>query len=139
MAHIIDIWYQKIEISELNGVVFLDLQKAFDMVDHKVLLHKLKLYQCCESTLSWFKSYLCDRTQRVCIQGYLLESKKMVCGVPQESILGPLLFTVFINDLPLAMEHSLVSMYADDSTISTNGKTIPLIAGATELYFEWEG
>ena len=97
------------------------------MVDHKVLLHKLKLYQCCESTLSWFKSYLCDRTQRVCIQGYLLESKKMVCGVPQESILGPLLFTVFINDLPLAMEHLLVSMYADDSTISINGKTIPLI------------
>ena len=71
--------------------------------------------------------YLCDRTQRVCTQGHLSESKKIVCGVPQGSILGPLLFIVFINDLPLAMEYSLVSMYADDSTITTVVKTIPLI------------
>ena len=127
LAHRLELWYQNIEKGEPNGLVFLDIQKVFDMLDHEVLLHKLKLYQCYESILSWSISFLCDRIQRVRIQGHLSERKEITCGVPRGSILEPLLFTIFINDLPLAMEHSLVSMHADDSTISTSGKTIPLI------------
>ena len=87
-----------------------------------MLLHKLKLYRCCDTTLSWFQSYLCGRSQKVSIRGHLSESNEIICGVPQGSILGPFLFSMFINDLPLRMEHSSLSMYADDSTLNTNGK-----------------
>lgn len=124
LAQMLDVWYQNIEHGDINGVVFLDLRKAFDLVDHNILLHKMKLYQCCDTTLSWFQSYLCGRTQKVSIQGHLSESNDIICGVPQGSILGPLLFSIFINDLPLRMEHSSLSMYADDSTLNATGKLV---------------
>ncbi len=117
-------WYQNIDNGDINGVVFLDLCKAFDLVDHKISLHKLKLYRCCDKTFSWFQSYLSGRSQKVSIQGHLLESNEIICRVPQGSILGPLLFSIFINDLPIRMEHSSLSMYADDSTLNTNGKSV---------------
>ena len=107
----------------LNGVVLLDLRKAFDLVDTDVLLHKLSLYQCDELTLKWFKSYLQGREQCVLFKGKLSETKPVTHGVPQGSILGPLLFITFINDLPLHIESPL-DMYADDSTIHATGKTV---------------
>ena len=124
LAQMLDMWYQNIDNGDINGVVFLDLCKAFDLVDHKILLHKLKLDRCCDTTLSWFQSYLCDRSQKVSIQGHLSESTEIICGVPEGSIMGPLLFSIFINDLPLRMDQSSLSMYADDSTLNTNGKPV---------------
>ena len=95
-----------------------DFRKAFDLVDHQILLKKLQSYKCSNSCLSWFKSYLFQRTQRVAINNELSETSKLSCGVPQGSILGPLLFLLFINDLLLSLHGtSFVDLYADDTTI----------------------
>ena len=81
-------------------------------------MKKLQSYKCSNSCLSWFKSYLFHRTQRVAINNELSETSKLSCGVPQGSILGPLLFLLFINDLPLSLHGtSFEDLYADDTTI----------------------
>ena len=79
--------------------VFLDLKKAFDTVDHKILLGKLFKYGIRGEILKWFESYLNNRTQYVNIQDNKSQTKTITCGVPQGSILGPLLFILYINDL----------------------------------------
>ena len=95
------------------------MRKAFDLVDHKILLKKLKCYKCNNSCLSWFESYLQNRTQRVSLNDNLSEAADVIHGVPQGSILGPLLFLLFINDLPLYLQNTFtfVDLYADDTTI----------------------
>ena len=96
-----------------------DFRKAFDLFDHQILLKKLKSYKCSETCLSWFRSYLFNRTHRVAVNNELSDSSTVNCGVPQGSILGPLLFLLFINDLPLSLHDTIsaVDLYADDTTI----------------------
>ena len=107
----------------INGAVFIDLRKAFDMVDTDLLLRKLAVYRCNDLTLTWFKSYLQERDQCVHFKGTLSSKKSSLYGVPQGNILGPLLFIMFINDLPLYV-NSNTDMYADDSTIHTSARTV---------------
>ena len=116
-------WTKNMDEKKLNGVVFLDLRKAFDLVNLDVLMAKLKIYKCDKQTQEWFKSYLFDRKQFVKIKGIISESKPVTHGVPQGSILGPLLFILFMNDLPLHIDSNL-DMYADDSEISVSGDTV---------------
>ena len=96
-----------------------DFRKAFDLGDHKILLKKLNLYKCSNLTLSWFSSYLSNRSQFVIINGIRSEKETVSCGILQGSILGPLLFLLFINDLPLTLKEvvSAVDLYTDDTTI----------------------
>ena len=96
-----------------------DFRKAFDLVDHQILLKKLQSYKYSDTCLSWFKSYLLNRRQRVAMNNELSASSVVNCGVPHGSILGPLLFLLFINDLPLSLHDtiSFVDLYADDTTI----------------------
>ena len=84
-----------------------------------MLLKKLQCYKCSDLSLSWFKSYLSHRTQRVALNSNVSEPSKIVHGVPQGSILGPLLFLLFINDLPLSLQSksTYIDLYADDITI----------------------
>ena len=87
-----DKWLQALDQGKIIGSVFVDFRKAFDMVDHEILLKKLKIYQCDEKTIRWFTSYLSERTQHVYINNVLSEPETIRYGVPQGSILGPLLF-----------------------------------------------
>ena len=115
----VDSWLKALNAGKLIGCVMVDFRKAFDLVDHQILLKKLQSYKCDNSCLSWFRSYLFNRTQRVAINNELSDSSAVNCGVPQGSILGPLLFSLFINDLPLTLHDTIswVDLYADDTTI----------------------
>ena len=90
-------WCLNIDKGMVSGVIFLDLKKTFDTVDHVILLKKLFDYGV---TASWFKSYLKDRQQFCVVNGLSSVKNRIVCGVPQGSLLGLLLFLIYINDLP---------------------------------------
>ena len=118
-------WLSGINDGNLVGCLALDLSKAFDLINFDILLEKLRLYGCSASMLKWFYSYLHGRTQSVSINNNISSSKEpMTYGVPQGSILGPLLFNIFINDLPLHLKYCSIEMYADDTTLYTVGKNI---------------
>ena len=104
--------------------IFIDLQKAFDTVDHVILLEKLDHCGIRGLANSWFKSYLTNRKQFVTINGLNSSNKLMHYGVPHGSILGPLLFLIYINDLHKAIKHSTVHHFADDTNLLVVGKDI---------------
>ena len=97
--------------------VFVDLQKAFDIVDHQILLAKLNHYGIRGVSNDWFKSYLSNRNQYVSINGYESGFAAINCGVPQGSVLGPLLFLLYINDLNQAIKFCKVHHFADDTNL----------------------
>ena len=113
-----DKWYENLDNGKLTGVVFLDIRKAFDSVNHNILLHKMKTqFGFSNIELDWFQSYLTNREQVCHINGKCSSSKKIITGVPQGSILGPLLFLLYINDLPDCLCKTTPCLYADDTQI----------------------
>ena len=113
-----DHWRLNIDNNLINDGVFLDLKKAFDSVNHVILIEKLSYYGISGKSLDFFKSYLANRRQRCQVTGYFSDVKEVHCGVPQGSILGPLLFLVFINDFPNCLKFSTPSKYADDTSLT---------------------
>ena len=126
MAHMIlvDTLIRALQNQEFVIGVFLDFSKAFDTVDHVILLTKLSHYGIRGIALDWFKSYLDGRTQYVTYNDEKSSIKSMVCGVPQGSILGPILFLIYINDLVSVCKHSLPFLFADDTNLFTSGKNL---------------
>ena len=98
-------------------VVFLDIKKAFDKVWHKGIIHKLSRCGIRGELLHWFKSYLCDRMQRVIINGQCSDWSTVGAGVPQGSVLGPLLFILYINDITSVVNFSNIRLFADDTCL----------------------
>ena len=136
-----DQWLEEVENDMMVGVMMIDLSAAFDMVDHNILLKKLELYGMEEQTRNWMKSYLSSRTQVVMVDGCLSPPLSVTCGVPQGSILGPLLYILFTNEIPdLVHDHPVSFMsplphcagcgstvcYVDDSTYS-HGENDPIV------------
>ena len=106
---------------KLHMAVFLDLKKAFDTVDHKILLKKMERYGVAGKTLEWFRDYLHQRTQYVSFDNTISSVEQITVGVPQGSILGPLLFLIFISDMPDHIK-AKTNLFADDTSyqISAN-------------------
>ncbi len=98
LTHLTDLIRKKISNNNFTGMILIDLQKAFDTVDHIILLDKLKAMGV--SSIEWFRSYLTNRSQLVNVNGVDSVPLKISCGVPQGSILGPLLFLCYVNDMP---------------------------------------
>ena len=100
------------------------MKKAFDTVDHAILIQKLSKYGIQGLELQWFKSYLSSRQQFTKVNGVESDIGSINCGVPQGSCLGPLLFLIYINDLSFALKNCKVTLYADDTSISYSSKNI---------------
>ena len=127
-------WLANKDAGKLNGSVFIDLKRAFDTVDHNILLRKL--YYCYGvdgNALQLLKSYLTGRTQRCYVNGVLSTEQYVSCGIPQGSILGPLLFIIYINDFPKCLRHTTPGMFADDTYITTADEEISTIECWTSL------
>ena len=139
--HLTEFIYSSLHDSKAVLNVQLDLRKAFDTVDYELLNNKLFQYGIRGIALAWLKSYLSNRQQYVCIKSESSDVKSVHIGVPQGSILGPILFLVFINDLPLCSEKLHTTLFADDTTLSIAHKNynevIPILNTELSLIYDW--
>ena len=101
----------------VTGAVYIDLKKAFDTVDHTITLKELKTMGIFSTNLSRFHSYLSSCCQKAVISQATSTTRKVTIGVPQGSILGPLLFTIYINDLRACLQNTTVTLFADNTTL----------------------
>ena len=115
---------QAIDNNEYTIGVFLDLAKAFDTVNHEILLRKLEHYGIRGIALEWFKNYLTNRKQIVKHKQKKSESLTIKCGVPQGSILGPLLFLIYMNDISRRSEILSIILFADDTNLFLSHKNL---------------
>ena len=116
-------------------MIHIKLQKAFDTIDHGILFQKIIYLWFSETTISWFKSYLTNRIFKVNINDAFSCPGNLKCGVPQGSILGPLLFLLYINDMPRSVECDLF-LYADDSCLVYQHKDVKEIENRLNKDFE---
>jgi hypothetical protein len=117
LVEMYDLFCKAVNSGKEIRVVFLDISKAFDRVWHKGLLYKLKSCGISGRLLEWLKDYLTNRQQRVTINGVHSKWGKIGAGVPQGSVLGPLLFLIFINDIEHVLKHCKIRFFADDTCL----------------------
>ena len=117
--HVEDI-LQALENDENADIIYLDFSKAFDKVDHKLLLHKMQKLGIRGKLLAWISSFLSNRQQRVVVKGCKSRPEGVISGVPQGTVLGPLLFIIYINDITDVVSNSWIKIFADDSKLHRN-------------------
>ena len=124
LVDVVDNIYKHLDDGKLGVGIYLDLQKAFDTVNHRILLRKLYHYGIRGVVHEWFQSYLDNRQQFTCISGIRSTLANITCGVPQGSVLGPLLFLIYINDIGNAVVHQKVKLFADDTNVFVFGDNL---------------
>ena len=136
-----NILLKNINNNDITCGLFIDLKKAFDTIDHKILLHKLEFNGIRGLALNWFKNYLHNRKQFVQIDSIKSSTETIAYGVPQGSILGPLLFSIYINDLPMTLDKGRVILFADDTSIIYNDKSInnlhKTVSDQSKILVDW--
>ena len=110
-------WKQEVDQGKAVAAVFIDFSKAFDSISHPLLLKKLQGIGINYMALNWSKDFLTNRQQRVVIDGQASSWSLVQQGVPQGSLLGPLLFSIYTNDMPSIISNSSINMYADDTAL----------------------
>ena len=126
-------WCVNIDKKCVNGAIFLDLKKAFDTVNHQILLKKLEYFGFDPTAITFFHSYLSNRKQQCNVNGVNSDLLHVSCGVPQGTILGPLLFLMYINDLPNCLKYCTARLYADDTSLTVSGSHIPDIENVMNI------
>ena len=122
--NIIDKISQEMDNNNFSIGIFLDLSKAFDTTDHSLLWKTLEIYGIRGNALHGISSYLPDRSQCVSIDGVLSNPEKIICGVPQGSVLGSLLFILYINDIVNVSAILKLIMFADDTNVSASHRNV---------------
>ena len=107
----------------MTGMILVDLQKAFDAIDHDILLKKLSAIGISNDAIGWFKPYLSNQLFRVNLENCYSDPSNITCGVPQGSILGPLLFLIYVNDMSQSVKSNLF-LYGDDSCLVFQRKDV---------------
>ena len=117
-------WSVNTDNGLLNGVVFIDLTKAFDTIDHEIILRKMSYLGVDQAAIKWFSSYLSGRTQRCNVSGKRSTARILSCDLLQGGKLGPLLFLIYIDDLPNSLRGSVPRMFPDDTNLTLSAKTL---------------
>ena len=128
-----DEWFKQIDMKSVVGVVLLDFSAAFDIIDHELLLMKLSAYGFKDSAIDLLKGYLVNRQQCVMFNGSLSNIETLQCGVPQGSCLGPLLYSIFVNDMPYVLKNAGMGIYADDTTMYVSSESIEHVNEVLQL------
>lgn len=129
LHRVIDDWLQNMSDGILTGVCSLDIKKCFDTINHNILLMKMSYYGFQKDEVEWFSSYLTNRCQKVSCHNSLSDKEILHIGIPQGSILGPLLFLLYINDISQHVHIGSCNLYADDTLVYCTGRTIDELQG----------
>ena len=140
LLHHFDIILQILESNKNADTIYLDLSKAFDKVNHQILLHKLEQMKITGKVLAWIKTFLTNRTQQVVVNGHKSIPAKVESGVPQGTVLGPALFIMYMNNVTEYIKDIIILLFADDSKITTaisNSSDRIKLLDALKSLFDW--